>query len=56
MILFLLRFLEDYCKKNAVLAAGCNHSVTVSGIIKYGIPGVEYLNMILECYLEALII
>ena len=52
MILFLLRFLEDYCKKNAVLAAGRNHSVTVSGIIKYGITGVEYLNMILECYLE----
>ena len=53
MILFLLCFLEDYCKKNAVLAAGRNHSVTVSGIIKYGIAGVEYLNMILECYLEA---
>ena len=32
---------------------GRNHSVTVSGIIKYGITGVEYLNMILEGYLEA---
>ena len=53
MILFLLRFLEDYCKKNAVLAAGRNHSVTVSGIIKYGVAGVEYLNMILKCYFEA---
>ena len=53
MILFFLSFIEDYCKKNAVLAAGRNHSVTVSGIIKYGVAGVEYLNMILECYLEA---
>ena len=53
MILFLLRFLEDYCKQNAVLAAGRNHSVTVSGILKYGVAGVEYLNMILKCYFEA---
>jgi hypothetical protein len=52
MILFLLRFLEDHCQKNAVLAAGRNHTVTVSGILKYGIAGVEYLNMILKCYFE----